>query len=57
MTMLGSGTTLGLKPLCWALKPRTQIRCVRIGPDHDGDHTNTYRDGGVSWPQVSGEKR
>ncbi|MFD6328263.1 hypothetical protein ACFWGI_01640 [Streptomyces niveus] len=41
------------KTLCWGLKPGTGIRCVRIGPDHDGDHANEYvGDHGVTWPQA-----
>ncbi|MEV8335745.1 hypothetical protein [Streptomyces niveus] len=41
------------KTLCWGLKPCTGIRCVRIDPDHDGDHAKEYvGDHGVTWPQV-----
>ncbi|MFE9296296.1 MULTISPECIES: hypothetical protein [Streptomyces] len=58
MTMLAPGsTTIGLTPLCWTLKPKTAIRCVRIGPDHDGDHENEYVAGGVTWPRRADDKR
>ncbi|MET9558554.1 hypothetical protein [Streptomyces sp. NPDC006645] len=40
--------------LCWVLKPGTGIRCVRIDPDHGGDHANEYvGDSGVTWPRPS----
>ena len=58
MTMLSPGsTTLALKPLCGAQKPGTKTFCVKIGPDHDGDHDNPYRGGGVTWPRTAGDKR
>ncbi|WP_405674924.1 hypothetical protein OG292_03360 [Streptomyces sp. NBC_01511] len=54
MTMLGSGgTKIGLKPLCWVLKPKTAVRCTRLDPDHDGDHANEYAgQGGVTWARA-----
>lgn len=59
MTMLGvDGTTIGVTPLCGALKPRTRIPCMRIGVDHKDDHGNDYvGERGVTWPRASGEKR
>lgn len=53
MTMLNPGsTTIGLKPLCWRLMPKTAVRCTNIDPDHDGDHANEYvGKAGVTWPK------
>ncbi|MFD3521642.1 hypothetical protein [Streptomyces sp. NPDC058653] len=59
MTLLAPGsTTLGLTPVCWVLKPKTAIRCVRIGANHDGDHANVYAGkGGVTWPRTTADRR
>ncbi|WP_405612053.1 hypothetical protein [Streptomyces sp. NBC_01508] len=59
MTTLGSGATpLGLKPLCWALKPKTAIRCTRLDPHHSGDHANAYVGvNGAAWPRHADERR
>lgn len=58
MTTRGAGgITIGLTPLCRALKPRTKVPCMRIDPNHNGDHTNPYRDGGVTWPRTDEAKR
>lgn len=53
MTTRGyGGITIGLTPLCRVLKRGTKVRCMRIGPAHEGDHGNDYiGESGTTWPR------